>query len=264
MRTKMERIGLVLSVVAVCLFTSAAMGQVYTDPVGFVKVDAVKNGLTMISVPLDAADKRLNGDPGCIGDMIKENLVGGAGGGTADLIWKWDAAVQEYKTSFLIADWGAPYDGKWWDDASGDYSLILFEAGDACWIQRRDTGDPVETITFLGWVPMEGTTTVTFVQGLSMFNWPYPTTLKLNDSTIGTVGTGGSGGGTADVVWQWNAPAQTYTTAFLIAGWGAPYDGKWWDDATADYSLMSFEPGRGFWYMRRPANPASWVCIKPY
>jgi hypothetical protein len=243
---------------------TTVMGQVFTDPVGFVKVDAYRNGLTMISVPLDAADNSLNGAEGCVGDMLAENLTGGAGAVSADVIFKWDAATQAYETAFLIDGWGDPFDGRWWDESAGDYSQLTFEAGDTCWLQRRDNAPDVATITFLGWVPMAETTTLTMVKGLTMFNWPYPTTLTLNDSTLGSVGTGGAGAVSADVVFDWDGASQAYSTAFLIDGWGAPFDGNWWDEATSDYSTISFAPGKAFWYLRRPDNSAVWICSRPY
>jgi hypothetical protein len=253
-------LSLAVGIMATALLGSTAMAQVFTDPVGFVKVDVVRDGLTMISIPLEAADKGLNGAQGCVGDMMEEALTGGAGAATADNVWKWDAAAQTYEVAFLIDGWGAPFDGQWY--GATDYSTLSFDAGDACWVWRRSAGAEVETITFLGWVPMGETTTVTMVKGLSMFNWPYPTTLAINDSTLGAAGTGGSGAATADVVWEWLADQQTYKTAFLIDGWGAPYDGNWY--GATDYSDIEFAPGKGFWYQRRPDNSAVWICQRPY
>jgi transcription elongation factor len=111
---------------------------------------------------------------------------------------------------------------------------------------------------------MEETKTLTMVKGLTMFNWPYPTTLAINDSTLGSVGTGGAGAATADVTWEWQGDTQTYKTAFLIDGWGAPYDGNWWDETTGDYSDIELGPGKAFWYQRRPDNSAVWICQRPY
>jgi len=110
---------------------------IYTDPVGFVGVVAPEGGLVMISVPLAAADNMLNGDPGCIGDMIKEHLVGGLGPATADIIWKWDAGTQSYKSAFLIGGKGPDYDGKWWDPDTNDFSTMTLDAGEAFWLQRQ-------------------------------------------------------------------------------------------------------------------------------
>ena len=264
MRIRNGKTGLVVGIMVGCLLATTAMAQVYTDPVGFVKVDAVQSGLTMISVPLTAADTALNGAEGCVGDMIAENLNGGAGAGSADVLWKWDAGSQSYVTAFLVDGWGQGYDGRWWDEAAGDFSAITFDAGEACWIQRRSSGAALATITFLGWVPMADTTTTTLVKGLTMFNWPYPTSIALNDSGLGAVGTGGAGAGQADVVWKWNADTQAYSTAFLIDGWGAPYDGQWWDEAAGDYTAIGFDPGAGFWYQRRPDTPAVWIVSRPY
>jgi hypothetical protein len=141
---------------------------------------------------------------------------------------------------------------------------MTFSAGEACWILRTDNPPDVATITFLGWVPMEETKTITMVKGFTMFNWPFPTTLALNDSTLGSVGTGGIGAAGADVVLEWDGATQSYKTGWLIDGWGEPYDGQWWDDATGAESDIEFAPGKAFWYLRLPDNSAVWICSRPY
>jgi hypothetical protein len=110
---------------------------IYTELVGLVQVEAPRGSLTMISVPVAAADNRLNGEPGCIGDMIKENLVGGIHPSVADLIWKWDAAKQSYISAFLAEGLGEAYDGKWFDPDVGELSTMTLNAGEAFWLQRR-------------------------------------------------------------------------------------------------------------------------------
>ena len=110
---------------------------IYTKTVGLVQVEALRGALTMISVPVAAADNRLNGEPGCIGDMIKENLVGGTHPSVADLIWKWDAAKGSYISAFLADGMGEAYDGKWFDPDVGGLSTMTLNAGEAFWLQRQ-------------------------------------------------------------------------------------------------------------------------------
>ena len=139
MRTRKRKIGLfvAVSIMAVGLLTPTAMAQVYTEPVGFVRVDVVRDGLSLISVPLTPGDNNLNGAAGCVGDMIKENLLGGPVASAADMLWKWDSATQTYNKAFLIAGWGEGYDGKWWDATAGGFSTVTLDVGEAFWIQRR-------------------------------------------------------------------------------------------------------------------------------
>jgi hypothetical protein len=262
MRTLNRKTGLVVIIMAVCFFATTAMAQVYTDPVGFVKVDVVRDGLTMVSVPLQAADTRLNGDPGCLGDMIKENLTGGTNPAAADTIHVWDAATQSYETYWLLdlPDPGGTYDLNWMlGGAPTDRAL---SAGEALWIERKSAGDPAETITFLGWVSMEQTKSVTFVNGLTMFAWPFPTTLAVNDSTLGEAATGGTNPAAADNVYEWDETAGTYTSAWLLDLEGNPNDGKWLVGATP--TTMAFEPGAAFWFERKSLDPATWLCERPY
>jgi hypothetical protein len=110
---------------------------IYGDPVGFVKVFPVKEGLTMLSVPLVPADNRLNGVPGCIGDAIAAALSGGTGAADADTLWKWDANTQGYRKTYVLAGVGEVYDGKWWDDDTGNFSTMTLDAGECFWILKR-------------------------------------------------------------------------------------------------------------------------------
>ncbi len=238
-----------------------------TLQVGFVKVPAVKNGLTMISVPLIATDKRLNGSEGCLGDMIKQFLSGGPCAAAADVIWTWDPGSQTYaRSAFLVGGTGLPeYDGKWFDASAGKLSDLSLDAGDCFWLQRRNKGPDNVRVTFLGSVPWVPTITLEFVSGFTMFGWPYPTTLALNESTLGTDGFGGPSEAAADVVWQWDARTQTYAKrAFLVAGWDPAHNGKWWDPDRGEFSDISFTPGVAMWYERKIGAPAVWVCVRPY
>ncbi len=110
---------------------------IYTDPVGFVKVLPVQDGLTMMSVPLIPADNRLNGNPGCIGDIIAEAVAGGPSAQEADTIWKWNRKSQTYQTAYLMAGWGEAHDGHWWDDSTADFSAMRINVGDCFWLWRR-------------------------------------------------------------------------------------------------------------------------------
>ena len=242
---------------------------VYTAPAaGFVRVPASRNGLTMMSVPLWSSDARLNGDPGCVGDTLKKYLCGGPAGAAADFIYKWDPGEQKYKRTWLIGGTGKPdHDGKWWDDDRADFSDITLDVGDCFWLRRRNTGPETVLIMFLGGVPYEETKTIRFVRGQTMFCWPYPTVLALNDSTLADIGAGGPDLERADVVSGWDLERQEYVKAFLLGGTGGELDGTWFNPGPTPPpgpSEIQFEPGAAFWYERRSAEPAVWVCHKPY
>ncbi len=238
------------------------LGAKVTAQGGFVRVEVYRDALTMVSVPLHVTDSALNGDADCVGNMMAEVLAGGPGAVTADVIWKWDAASQRYQMAFLIDAWGPPYDGRWWDEAANDYSTMTLDVGDACWIQRRSHGEAVEKITFLGWAPVEEMKTVTFVNGLTMFNYPYPVRMALSESTLGAVAVCGGGAATSDVVWEWLSLERRYRTAFCGDWWPGP--AGWIDPETGELSTMEFAPGKAFWYQRRPVNPAVWKVHRPY
>jgi hypothetical protein len=118
-------------------FYRVESGGIYTVPVGFVKVFAVEGGLTMLSVPLVPADNRLNGDPGCMGDILKEAVTGGAGAGDADVVFKWNAKTQSYMTAYVVAGVNPGLEGKWWDEETGTLSTMTLDVGECFWVLRR-------------------------------------------------------------------------------------------------------------------------------
>ncbi len=215
-----------------------------TSPVGFVKVQ--NTGFTMMSVPLrwdppgGTRDMSLGGP---IGDTIEE-------GATVVFLFKWNGVTQDYEFSiFMLGTWTAP--------------AMTVDLGEGFWLHRSAS---TTEIVFLGWVPTDGAVPVTLYRSLTMFNWPYPTELKLNDPTcaLAVVGHGGSGTGAADMVYEWDPVTFIYTSAWLVGGLGPPHDGKWWDDKTGSYSALGFKPGGAMWYYRRPATGAVWLCTRPY
>jgi hypothetical protein len=264
MRTLNAKTGLVVGILAVFLFGTTAMAQVYTDPVGFVKVDVYREGLTMISVPLQAADTALNGSEGCVGDMIKENLTAGPSGAEGDEVYKWDANTQSYRSAFYAEAPGTSFDKTWFDPDAGAVSDITFAAGEALWIFRKTGGDPTETITFLGWVPMEETKSVTFIKGLNMFAYPFPVTKGLNETNLSDYATKGPSSAEADTVYTWDPAAKTYSAAFLADAPGSEFDNKWFDPDMGALSTFVFEPGVAAWFSRFPDNSISWIVNRPY
>jgi hypothetical protein len=91
----------------------------------------------MLSIPLIPADNRLNGNPGCIGDMIAKSLTGGADPGDADMLWKWKARTQSYQAAYLLAGVDEGYGGEWWDNDAGDFSTMIIDAGECFWVLKR-------------------------------------------------------------------------------------------------------------------------------
>jgi len=110
---------------------------IYSDPVGFIRVFAVDAGFTLLSVPLAPVDGRLNGEAGCIGDMLKEVMTGGASSVEADLIFKWNANTQTYRTAHILAGVGSGLEGKWWDEQTGTLSTMTLDVGEGFWVLRR-------------------------------------------------------------------------------------------------------------------------------
>jgi hypothetical protein len=246
-----------------------------TNPVGFVKVTAHKYWRTMMSVPLlpdrpgTPPDMRL-ADPTLpytagnlhVGFTIAEPLP--ASTSAIDIIIKWNPGRQAYEIATLYE---FSFVRVWWDHDNGVPSGMELRLGDGFWLDRGPEDPADATIVFLGWVPTEASRSVDLVKGLTMFNCPYPTELKLNDPacTLKDVGCRGTHAGAADVVYEWHPDSSVYTSAFLLGGTGLPphLEGKWWDDATGTESDLGFKPGGAMWYLRRSAT-VTWNCAMLY
>jgi len=226
-----------------------------TFPVGFVKVEALANECTMMSVPLlwsppgTLPDMRL-ADPAAgnlpIGDMLADALPPGGGLLTAPSIFKdWDPVLMTYREKAFLDSTTSM-----WRDEAGSVSGMSFGLGEGFWLYTTTLCPNPATIVFLGWVPMDATISVTLVKGWTMFNWPYPTTLELKYSTLRHVGVDG------DMVFEWNPTTGTYTTATLAGGR--------WLDSGGGLSTITFVPGTAKWYLRMASNAVVWFCTRPY
>jgi hypothetical protein len=69
--------------------------------------------------------------------MFREVMEPGASAEEADTLWKWDSGTQSYTMAYILAGWGEPYDGKWWDDRTGFFSMMTLASGECCWILRK-------------------------------------------------------------------------------------------------------------------------------
>jgi hypothetical protein len=249
----------------------AVGGKARTYPVGFVQVEVYPYGFTpttygmnMISVPL-LSDRPGPPPPDMdlvdpvtltnkrVGNMIAKDLPEGS------LIVRWDPDRKRYDGARL-------YDvpPNVWVPFSETFD-VSFDLGEGFWL-FLESSPSIPTIVFLGWVPTADSIPVTFRKGLTMFNWPYPTTLDLNDSTLKDVGQRALSAPEADVVYKWDHLTSSYTSAFLLGGIGLPpaLEGKWWDTRAEKESEIDFKPGGAMWYLRRPATSAVWVCTRPY
>jgi len=238
--------------------------EVYSNEVGFIKVDTVDNGAVFASVPLtllgDDPHYGLNNESGTalgqIGAMLAADLKGSTGLVTADKIMYFDSAAvpPRYRVAWLYDDGTTLAWLEGWN-----MSTLELEPGKGFWVLRSNSSD-ADTITFLGEVRTDESVAITLKPGYNMFSWPYPTTHDVQASTLGADGAYGStGSATADRIgaydaatgYSWHWLYDDGTTQAWLEGW--------------NLSTLQFQAGKGYWYYRQAAQGEFvWNCARPY
>jgi hypothetical protein len=238
---------------------SPVSADVFSNEVGFIKVDTVDNGVVLASVPLillgDSPYYGLNNAalnaPGPIGLMLSADLVGGTTFATSDRVMCYSGG---YRTAWLYHNPGNPSDNMWIEGVNP--STLTLQPHQGFWIVRVHSGSP-DTVTFLGGVRTDALVNITFNAGFNMIGWPYPTEHDLQTSTLDADGAYGAG---------------SFATADRIGDYvvGVGYEWHWlhtsgvWVKGVSP-STLKLEPEKGYWYYRQPAQGSfTWHCAKPY
>ena len=252
-------VALIAVTAVIALYTpgpNVVSAEVYSNEVGFIKVDTADDGAVLASVPLillgDSPHYGLNnlaGDGlGEIGAMLAADLNGSTTSSGADKVIGYDGV--SYRLAWLYDD---GVDVLWLEDAAP--STLTLQPGEAFWILSAAQ----QIVTFLGEVRTDETVEIVIDPGYNMISWPYPTTLILQLSSLHDDGAYGATVSTdADCILAYD-PVSGYTRHWLYddgvnVAW---LQGAW-------PSALLFEPGQGYWYFRQPAQGQfTWTCIKP-
>jgi hypothetical protein len=239
--------------------SSPVSAEVYSNEVGFIKVDTVDNGVVLASVPLvllgDSPYYGLNNQaltgPGPVGLMLSADLVGSTQFATADRVMTYDFG---YRTAWLYHNPGSPNDNMWIEGVNP--TTLTLQPHQGFWIVRTHSSNP-DTVTFVGGVRTDATVDITISAGFNMIGWPYPTEHDLQTSTLDADGAYGSGSfATADRIGDY-VPGVGYEWHWLHSS------GTWVKGVTP--STLKLEPERGYWYFRQvPQGSFTWHCAKPY
>ena len=87
--------------------------------------------------------------------------------------------------------------------------------------------------------------------GMQLVSNPFIPDSSSIQSVLGGQLTGAADEGYADRVWKYDTATDDYVFAWLVAGVGAPYDGKWWSSQDFEESTMDLGPDCGFWIQSR-------------
>jgi hypothetical protein len=208
---------------------------------GLIRREA-RPGFTLMAPPL-ITDRRFDGE---LGRMLAEQLQGNDGG--------MGAGGDEIYISNGGTGWRMLYldAGKVWREANGDPCVYELPAGVGFWVARK-SGTGVR-ITFTGQVGNEGTRTATLQPGFNLISLSEGKALPLKATfaTANPVGADVEDAADQIVIQKANG---SWRKLMYIQGWGAPYDGNWFDLTTFQIVPENevLEPGAAYYYFRNGA-----------
>lgn len=204
-------------------------------------------GYTMISPPL-AMDRKFNGD---LGRSLAEVLTGndgGVGDNTGDEVY------------VLQADgsWRALYldSNKAWRESNGTVSTYEVPAGAGFFVARQTAGNV--KFTFTGPVGNQGDKSIAIQPGWNLLGLSEGVELPLNQVLGDSVAVGGTSEEDADVLVIQNVNG-SWRRLMRVEGWGAPYDGNWFDLSTFQIYTNRLQPGDAYYYYRQPVSGSTEV-----
>jgi hypothetical protein len=197
-------------------------------------------GFTLISTPL-RTDRRFDGE---MGVALAEELHGNDGGisSGADGVYILQTNGN-WRTLYLDA-------AGTWRESDGSVSTYELPAGQGFWIARK-TGTSAR-ITFTGPVGNNGTRTHRLVSGWNLIGLSEGKDLPLKATFAAAQPVGAAVEENADQIVLQRANG-SWRRLMYVQGWGAPYDGNWFDLSTFQIVPANevLEPGAAYYYLRR-------------
>jgi hypothetical protein len=218
-----------LLILAFALVGSLVFGQTQVlsrNAVGYVKITIPRGSLMMIQTPFESLDGVTSVN---IGELIGSNVPNG----TTAYFWKQGA--QAYGSEGFVSGFG-------W--VPGTQTFIR---GQGMFL-KIPAGAPSNSydIFMMGEVPdrfTAPTSQLTFVQGLQMVGYMYPTETPLTNSMLSNIASNG------DTLYYWKTNQQWGSEGY-VAGFG-------WVPGT-----LVLKPGESYYYKAKGANV--WSEAKPY
>lgn len=237
---------LVAAIVCVVVAGSALAqtGEVYSlNIVGFQKLTASSQGLTMVSTPFSKAQ-------GTLDEVITNQLYGHKSSTYADNIYLWNPTNQAYENYYLKTD------GRWYGFDGTLATNVNLTSQKGFWVYNK-RGLSNELFVVSGDVVDDAAVTNSLIVGMNMVSYPFSTPIDLNQSGL-TNGFGHKSSTYADNVFLWDSAAKAYQNYYLKT------DRKWYKfDGTLATNVM-VGGGGGFWYRNKGGSTFVWTEPRPY
>lgn len=206
---------------------------------GMIRRD-IRPGYTLVSPPLNT-DRKFNGE---LGAYLAEKLVGD-NGGVGDRVGDEIYTLQPsgaWRILYLDAD-------KVWRESNGTASTYELPAGQG-FIVARNYSSPAR-LTFSGAVGNDRSHVYNLVSGWNIIGLSEGKDVSLNDVLGEGVALGGADETESDLLIFQN-PDGSWRRLMRVEGWGAPYDGNWFDLSTFLIYTNRLVPGDAYYYYRQP------------
>lgn len=207
---------------------------------GIIRRDIREAGYTMMAPPV-RTDRRFDGS---FGRALAEQLQGSDGGigSGGDEVYILEAEGT-WRTLYLDTE-------RVWRESTGEASTYELPVGRGLWVARK-AGTPAR-ITFTGPVGNDGTQKVTLQPGFNLIGLSEGKSLPLKTTFAAVNPLGAASEEEADQVVFQEADG-SWRRLMYVEGWGAPYDGNWFDLST--FQIVStnelLDPGAAYYYLRR-------------
>lgn len=208
---------------------------------GVVRKDVRASDYTLLAPPL-RSDLRFDGD---LGAMLAGSLAGnddGPGGaGDEVLILNPNGS---WRTLYLDSS-------KVWRESNGSASTYQMAHGQGLMVRRA--APSTARLTFSGAVGNDGTRTNRIQEGWNIIGLSEGKNLRIKDALATASPLGGSTEEASDQLVMQNADG-SWRRLMYVQGWGAPYDGNWFDLSSFQITTNVLEPGAACYYYRQPSG----------
>jgi hypothetical protein len=236
-----------------------AQTEVYSNIVGYQRVNVRSNGLALVSTPFVAPTNA------SVQEVVGPQLTGGASYATGDRILLWNQQSSEFIRLFQISHLDPAFDGKWVDTSVAPPILATNEilTGSGFWMENVHTSN--QTVVLIGDIVTDDAVTNTVYPGLQLLSNPYSSEVPLNSSGL-TNGHPGISFASADRLSMWDPDQQQFKRFFLLEHTDPAYHRKWIDTSVVPpvVATNDLATGEGFWYERNFTNDFQWVEVRPY
>lgn len=192
-------------------------GCLVSRPVGFIRIEVPAESRRLVSCPFDAFDPAVT-------SVLAGQLTADADMDQADHIIKWDSQDLSYVQAVRRVD------GWYALGTNTEVGELTIVPGEGFWIDNRQAY--TQSVMLAGEVLLSPSNTTSFVQGLSLWGYPYASAVALQDARI------------------WDV--LTNSSDRLIDAAGEPVSGQ--------QTVM----GQGFWYEHNTADCVVWSELRPY